>query len=93
VNSYARLEGDAPSASRFTRQRSDGAKPSRSFPRGLRFVLALVFIALCTACRRAPDSHTHIRIWHQKIGGERDLFNEFVRQYNAAHPDRVVETL
>ena len=40
-----------------------------------------------------PTRRTHIRIWHQKIGQERDLFNEFVRQYNSAHPDRVIEAL
>ena len=62
-------------------------------PRILRAALLLLFLALFSACHRAPDARTHIRIWHQKIGGERDLFNEFVRQYNAAHPDRVVEAL
>ena len=48
---------------------------------------------LLGACQHAPDTLAHIRIWHQKIGGERDLFNEFVRQYNTAHPDQVVEAL
>ncbi|MDQ3197766.1 MAG: extracellular solute-binding protein [Verrucomicrobiota bacterium] len=45
------------------------------------------------ACNRPPDAPTHIRIWHQKIGAERDLFNGFVRQYNDAHPDRLIEAL
>jgi len=58
-----------------------------------RFALVLACITLFAACHRAPESRTHIRIWHQKIGGERDLFNQFVRQYNASHPDQVVEAL
>ena len=55
--------------------------------------LAFATFALLAGCDRAPDARTHIRIWHQKISGERDLFNAFVRQYNTAHPDQVVETL
>ncbi|HEY1771281.1 MAG TPA: extracellular solute-binding protein [Chthoniobacterales bacterium] len=57
-----------------------------------RILLLLALVSL-GACARAPDTRVHIRIWHQKIGAERDLFNEFVSQCNAAHPDRVVETL
>lgn len=57
-----------------------------------RILLLLALVSL-GACARAPDTRMHIRIWHQKIGAERDLFNEFVRQYNSLHPDRVVETL
>lgn len=55
--------------------------------------LFLLFFALLAGCQRAPDTRTHVRIWHQKIGPERDLFEEVVRHYNATHPDRVVETL
>ncbi|HEY1583461.1 MAG TPA: extracellular solute-binding protein [Chthoniobacterales bacterium] len=66
---------------------------ARSQTRILRAALLVGLFALCSACQRAPDTRTHIRIWHQKIGGERDLFDEFVRRYNASHPDRVVETL
>jgi maltose-binding protein MalE len=57
-----------------------------------RILLLLALVSL-GACARAPDTRMHIRIWHQKIGAERDLFSEFVRQYNSLHPDRVVETL
>src|ERR1051325_2183922 len=58
-----------------------------------RFALVLACLTLFAACHRPPESRTHIPIWHQKIGGERDLFNQFVRQYNASHPDQVVEAL
>ena len=56
-------------------------------------ILACAVLAALAGCKRPADTRVHVRIWHQKIGGERDLFNEFVRRYNAAHPDRVVETL
>lgn len=53
-------------------------------------VLALVFLGACT---RSPDRRVHIRIWHQKIGGERDLFQEKIREYNREHPATLVESL
>jgi maltose-binding protein MalE len=59
----------------------------------VRAFLLLSSLALATGCHRVPDRRTHILIWHQKIGVERDLFNELVREYNATHPDRLVETL
>ncbi len=62
-------------------------------PRILRATLFLLLVTLLPACHRASDTRPHIRIWHQKISGERDLFNQFIRQYNADHPDRVVEVL
>jgi maltose-binding protein MalE len=34
-----------------------------------------------------------VRIWHQKIGTERDLFNEQVQRFNTQHPEAVVEAL
>src|SRR5205807_2181444 len=46
-----------------------------------------------SACNRAPDTRTHIRIWHQKISAERDLFHEHVQRFNATHPNCVVDTL
>ncbi len=55
--------------------------------------LACAILVLLAGCGRQTDSRVHVRIWHQKIGGERDLFNEFVRQYNAAHPASLVEAL
>ncbi len=56
-------------------------------------MLLVVFALLYAACQRAPDTRAHIRIWHQKIGKERDLFEQLIGQYNGAHPDRVVEPL
>jgi maltose-binding protein MalE len=50
-------------------------------------------IALLPGCNHATDSRTHVLIWHQKIAGERDLFNEHIARFNAAHTDCVVETL
>jgi maltose-binding protein MalE len=46
-----------------------------------------------TGCDRTSDGRTHVLIWHQKIGGERDLFNEEVAHFNATHADAVVEAL
>ena len=60
----------------------------------MRALPGICFVALfLTACTRGPDTRTHIRIWHQKISGERDLFHEHIRRFNASHPDSVVEAL
>ncbi|MGZ5025043.1 MAG: extracellular solute-binding protein [Chthoniobacterales bacterium] len=59
----------------------------------LRFACGLAIVATLGSCSRARDTRTHIRIWHQKISAERDLFQEQVRRFNDAHPDCVVETL
>jgi len=61
----------------------------------IRFALyvACAVLATLAGCKRPVDTRVHVRIWHQKIGGERDLFDQFVSQYNAVHPDRLVETL
>lgn len=53
-------------------------------------VALLLFSA--TACQRA-DTRPRIRIWHQKISAERDLFHEHLKRFNAAHPGIVVEAL
>lgn len=55
--------------------------------------LLAAFLFALAACQRAPDSRVHLRIWHQKISVERDLFQEQIARFNAAHPDCVVETL
>ena len=55
--------------------------------------VSLLILGLLSACHRTSDTRARIRIWHQKIGGERDLFHQFIRQYNASHPDRLVEVL
>ncbi len=52
--------------------------------------LALCFLG---ACGRPAETRPVIRIWHQKISAERDLFHEAIARYNAANPDRVVEAL
>jgi maltose-binding protein MalE/predicted GIY-YIG superfamily endonuclease len=59
------------------------------------FILAIALLSasLFSSCSRNPDTRTHVLIWHQKIGGERDLFNEQVARFNAAHPEVVVDTL
>src|SRR3954453_5973142 len=38
-----------------------------------------------SACQQATDARQHVLIWHQKIGGERDLFLEQVARFNASH--------
>ena len=57
-----------------------------------RALLSLVALALLAGCGEA-DERTQVRIWHQKTGAERDLFNEQVAAYNTAHPDVNVEAL
>ncbi len=60
----------------------------------LRGLLAGLLLAVTLgACDQAPDQRTHLRIWHQKISAERDLFHEQIKRFNAAHPEVVVETL
>jgi maltose-binding protein MalE len=59
----------------------------------LRLALLLSLGGILCGCNDAPDTRVHIRIWHQKISAERDLFVEQVRRFNAAHPDILVETL
>src|SRR4051794_39570528 len=61
--------------------------------KGSRWLAVLIGMLLVASCNRAPDARTHILIWHQKIAGERDLFNEQVARFNAAHPDSVIEAL
>ena len=69
----------------------------RRFPSRERWLrqmaIALCLAFLLGACSRSADQRTHIRIWHQKIGAERDLFHEHVRQFNAANTSCVVEPL
>src|SRR4051812_21394387 len=46
-----------------------------------------------SACQQATDARQHVLIWHQKIGGERDLFLEQVARFNASHTDCVIDPL
>jgi maltose-binding protein MalE len=60
-----------------------------------RLVLPLLLAALApllVGCG-PEDDRVRIRVWHQKTGAERDLFEELVARYNAAHPGVVVEPL
>ena len=61
--------------------------------RAARFILVPISILWLIGCNEAPDNRTHVIIWHQKIGGERDLFHEQVARFNVAHPHLLVETL
>jgi maltose-binding protein MalE len=59
------------------------------------FLLALsagVLLGM-SACEKTADARQHVLIWHQKIGGERDLFNEQIARFNAAHSDVVIDAL
>ncbi|MEY2545324.1 MAG: arabinogalactan oligomer / maltooligosaccharide transport system substrate-binding protein ganP [Verrucomicrobiota bacterium] len=56
-------------------------------------LVAGLSILLFGGCERVADPRPHILIWHQKISGERDLFNEQVARFNSTHPNVVVETL
>ncbi len=59
----------------------------------IRFAFLLSLGGIAGSCDQAPDMRVHLRIWHQKISAERDLFQEEVAKFNAAHPNCVVETL
>lgn len=60
----------------------------------MRRLLLLGFAALLTlAGCGGEDERVRIRLWHQKTGAERVLFEEIVARYNAAHPEVVVEPL
>ena len=59
---------------------------------GVAFATVLVG-SLFGGCNQASDGRVHVLIWHQKIAGERDLFNEQVARFNSAHPEWVIETL
>ncbi len=55
--------------------------------------LLTIVVVFVSACTRSADPRPHVLIWHQKIGGERDLFNQQIARFNAAHSDIVVEPL
>src|SRR5690554_7619140 len=61
--------------------------------RGWRFILLLLSLLLFFGGCEPEDGRTRVRIWHQKIGAERTLFNEIVARYNAAQDSILVETL
>src|SRR5438105_1960074 len=56
-------------------------------------LVACLSLFALSSCDRATDTRPHVLIWHQKISGERDLFNEQIARFNSAHPNVVVETL
>lgn len=58
-------------------------------------LLALLLLTLLAlpACSRPQDSRVRVVIWHEKNGRARDVFEQMLAKYNAAHPDRVVEAL
>ena len=58
----------------------------------LRHALLGLVVLLLAGCGEV-DGRTQIRIWHQKTGAERDLFNEQIAAYNTAHPNVNVEAL
>jgi maltose-binding protein MalE len=61
--------------------------------RVLVLALTLGIALLFTACTRPADPRPRIRIWHQKIGTEREMFFRHIREFNAQHPNVLVETL
>jgi maltose-binding protein MalE len=62
-------------------------------PRPLVLLLLLAALAPLVAGCGTEDARVRIRLWHQKTGAERTLFEELVARYNAAHPEVVVEPL
>jgi maltose-binding protein MalE len=52
-----------------------------------------ILLSARAGCDHAKDARTDVLIWHQKIGGERDLFNQHIARFNAAYSDCVAETL
>lgn len=58
------------------------------------FHIAFVAVVLFSCgCSRHSQFPVRIRIWHQKISAERDLFGEQVARFNASHRGSVVEVL
>lgn len=57
-----------------------------------RLLLVALFAAMLLGCGPEED-RTRVRIWHQKIGPERELFNEAVARFNAAQDSLVIEPL
>lgn len=55
--------------------------------------LSLICVAVLLPGCGEPDDRVRISIWHQKNDIEREFFNRAVKEYNAAHPDRVLEVL
>lgn len=74
----------------------EAPKPAGGTPAFPRLaIVALLFCASLLACGCGEERalRPHIRIWHQKISAERDLFHEQIKRFNAAHPDYFVEDL
>ena len=55
--------------------------------------LACLCVVAFSGCGKSRDPRTHVLIWHQKGSPEREIFNDIVARYNAAHPDRFIEAL
>lgn len=58
----------------------------------VRHIIAVLCVLLCAGCVSTPDV-PRVRIWHQKIGPERLLFERVIEEYNASVTDHVVEVL
>src|SRR3954463_11542412 len=80
-------------AGRRTRQARAHALPGFALKSALRTAITIFALLLLCGCERSADRRAHVVIWHQKIGGERDLFHEQVARFNAAHPDIRIDTL
>lgn len=60
----------------------------------IRRLLLILCVAVVAVAGCGPeDGRTRVRIWHQKIGPERELFNEVVARFNAAQDTILVEAL
>lgn len=60
---------------------------------GITYLLATVWLVLGIAGCAKTDDRVRIRIWHEKRSAEREFFEKTIAEYNAAHPDVLVETL
>lgn len=81
-------EGDSFAIPEQRRSRRGGSQ-SRGY---VRLLFILLFIVGLVGCG-PEDDRTRVRIWHQKIGAERDFFNDAVAHFNAAQDTLVIEAL
>jgi multiple sugar transport system substrate-binding protein len=51
----------------------------------------LLTLLLLTACAHQRDTRIHLRFWHAWGGYEQKVLNSLVDEYNAAHPNIIVE--
>ena len=55
-------------------------------------LLVLILLVALSGCGR-DDGVVRVTIWHQKVGPERDFFEQVVEEYNESHTDHQIQSL